>query len=39
MPKMNKIVINKTKEKKEYYDPFENLDEEEIQLVLKDLMS
>ena len=27
------------REKKEYYDPFENLDEEEIQLVLKDMMN
>ena len=27
------------REKKEYYDPFENLDEEEIQLVLKDIMN
>ena len=27
------------REKKEYYDPFETLDEEEIQLVLKDLMN
>ena len=42
------LKLNETKElnflrvdrkKKEYYDPFENLDEEEIQLVLKDLMN
>ena len=32
-------VLRVDREKKEYYDPFENLDEEEIQLVLKDLMN
>ena len=32
-------VMRVDREKKEYYDPFENLDEEEIQLVLKDLMN
>ena len=32
-------VLRVDREKKEYYDPFENLDEEERQLVLKDLMN
>ena len=32
-------ILRVDREKKEYYDPFENLDEEEIQLVLKDMMN
>ena len=31
--------IRVDREKNEYYDPFENLDEEEIQLVLNDIMN
>jgi len=32
-------VLRVDREKKEYYDPFENLDEEEIQLVINDMMN
>ena len=32
-------ILRVDREKNEYYDPVENLDEEEIQLVLKDLMN